>query len=224
MRVIARCHRLDRALERLNWCDDAAEGQEADQRGKPERGEIDGQDLRPRAVNRRDRRCGGSGPQIIVVLNPLAGQVGQGDAGRSGRGPELRDGIVTPSLFGERHYLTALHQVLAVQGLKPIEKLPLALVAQERRAVLLKRLGQRAIVLIEGGACRGALALVSRQDAVAHRHPELGEAPDNAAERRHASELVFGNEPAALLDLRQAQPGEDAERQQRHQGNRHEND
>ena len=79
-----------------------------------------------------------------------------------------------------------------------------ALIADGGSAVLLKQLGQRPIVLVEGCARRGSLALVGRQQRVAHAHAEFRKACGNASERRHASELLFRDESAALLDLRQA--------------------
>ena len=208
----------------MNRRDDAAIGEEADEARQHKSRQVDDEDLRARLLDGLEGGSGGAGAQVLVVLEPFAGYAGQRDAGGTSGAPEAGQGFVVSSSVGQVDDLPRFDDVLPIQILETAEKLAVALIADGGGGVLLEQLGQRPVVLVEGCASRGSLALVGSQQRVAHAHTEFGKACGDASERRHASELFFCDESAALLDLRQANPGKHAEYEQRHQRNRHQDD
>jgi hypothetical protein len=124
----------------------------------------------------------------------------------------------------QRHDLPGFGDVLSVQVLNLVEQLAVAIITDERSTVLLKQLSEHLLVLLEGGARCGALALSGSQQEIAHADAEFSKACGDASERGDASELSLRDEPGALLNLCQAKPRKDADDQERRQRDGHEND
>ena len=206
--VVAGRDGLDRAFERLNRVDDAAEREETEHAGQQERRRV-GDDYIPAGFfNRLERGSSRVVSKAPVVFDPLAGYLAERDTRGSNVGLERGEGIVLPPFLGQRHHVAGFDDVLPAQIPEIAEEPAVAPIADQRIAVLLKQLREDSIVFIERRARLGSLSLIGGKQEAAHVHPDFGEASRNVAEHRNSGELRLRDEPAALLDSLPAGSGQ----------------
>ena len=128
------------------------------------------------------------------------------------------------TLIHERHGLLCAGNPFAAERLEFAEQPALFVVEDQAVRVPLQETIHFLFVLIERGARGSALGVVGGEQVPAHVYAQLGETPGEIPQSGECHDPRFRYEPAALLDLQELQPGEDAKPHQRHERYRQQED